>query len=98
MFEVPKPLSTLGIGVDKIPDYIRWSKVLTGNDLGMLGNVEKIPSKGEVAEFVASNRWIRAIISADDEGQLHRKAQEYLDQKDILAAWKILLAQEKNQS
>ncbi|MBT8302344.1 MAG: flavin reductase family protein, partial [Maribacter sp.] len=37
LFEVPKPLSSLGIGVDSIPEGIRTSKVLTGNDLGMLG-------------------------------------------------------------
>ncbi len=92
MFEVPKPLSTLGIGVDKIPDHIRLSRVLTGNDLGMLGNVETIPSDEQVAEFVASNMGIKAIISADDEEQLHNKAKAYLDQKDIPAAWKILLA------
>ena len=92
MFEVPKPLSTLGIGIDKIPDHIRLSRVLTGNDLGMLGNVETIPSDEQVAEFVSSNIGIKAIISADDEEQLHGKAKEYLDQKDVLTAWKILLA------
>lgn len=44
MFEVEKPLSTLGIGVDALPEAIRLSKVLTGNDLGMLANVEQLPS------------------------------------------------------
>ena len=92
MFEVPKPLSTLGIGVDQIPDHIRFSKVLTGNDLGMLGNVEKIPSKKEVDDFLEGNIAIRSIISADDELQLHKKAQEYLEHNDVLSAWKVLMA------
>ena len=43
MFEVAKPLSTIGIGVDALPAAIRLSKVLTGNDLGMLANVEQLP-------------------------------------------------------
>ncbi|EDM43642.1 hypothetical protein SCB49_08628 [unidentified eubacterium SCB49] len=43
MFEVEKPLTTLGIGVDALPAAIRNSKVLTGNDLGMLANVEQLP-------------------------------------------------------
>jgi len=40
LFEIPKPLATKGIGVDALPDEIRLSKVFTGNDLAMLGNVE----------------------------------------------------------
>ena len=44
-FEIPKPISTLGIGVDNIPSEIRNSDVLTGNNLGMLGNVEQLPSE-----------------------------------------------------
>lgn len=40
LFEIPKPLITRGIGVDSLPEEIRLSKVFTGNDLAMLGNVE----------------------------------------------------------
>lgn len=43
LFEVPKPLATKGIGFDQLPDEIKFSKVFTGNDLGMLANVEKLP-------------------------------------------------------
>ena len=92
LFEVPKPLSSRGIGVDKLPDHIRWSPILTGNDLGMLGNVEEIPNKEEVEEFIASNIEIRSIISADDPKKLHLKAQEFLTKADVLSAWKVLLA------
>ncbi|HET8803689.1 MAG TPA: flavin reductase family protein, partial [Aequorivita sp.] len=48
LFEVPKPLTTLGIGIDNLPLEIRLSKVLTGNDLGMLGNVENFPNSEEI--------------------------------------------------
>lgn len=92
LFEVPKPLSTLGIGVNAIPDHIRLSTVLTGNDLGMLGNIEKIPSIAEVTDFITMHIEIRTLISADDKMQLHRKAQEYLNKNDVLSAWKVLLS------
>lgn len=45
LFEVPKPLVTKGIGFDHLPDAIKYSKVFTGNDLGMLANVEILPSE-----------------------------------------------------
>ncbi|MBK1895202.1 flavin reductase family protein [Chryseobacterium paridis] len=43
LFEVPKPLVTKGIGFDLLPDAIKLSKIFTGNDLGMLANVEILP-------------------------------------------------------
>lgn len=45
LFEVPKPLVTKGIGFDLLPNDIKYSKVFTGNDLGMLANVEELPNK-----------------------------------------------------
>jgi flavin reductase (DIM6/NTAB) family NADH-FMN oxidoreductase RutF len=92
LFEVPKPLSSLGVGIDAIPAEIRSSTILTGNDLGMLGNVEEIPSDKEVKDFLASNVELRVIISADDKKLIHKKAQEYLYKNDVLSAWKVLLS------
>ncbi|KAF5278179.1 hypothetical protein FQR65_LT15773 [Abscondita terminalis] len=43
LFKVPKPLRNLGIGIDQLPESIRFSTVLTGNHLGMLANVEVLP-------------------------------------------------------
>lgn len=43
LFEVPKPLVKKGIGFDRLPDEIKFSKVFTGNDLGMLANIECLP-------------------------------------------------------
>ncbi|EIJ37819.1 MULTISPECIES: flavin reductase family protein [Galbibacter] len=92
MFEVPKPLASIGIGIDNIPFDIRNSKVLTGNDLGVLGNVERVPSKEEIEEFVESSIKIRELISADDIAQIHAKAQEMIANNDVVSAWKLLLA------
>jgi flavin reductase (DIM6/NTAB) family NADH-FMN oxidoreductase RutF len=92
LFEVPKPLSSLGVGVDAIPLQIRQSKILSGNDLGMLGNVDSLPSAQEVQQFLKSNMEARSVLSADDPEQVHKKAKEYLEQNDVNAAWNLLLA------
>jgi hypothetical protein len=93
LFKVPKPLSNLGVGVDAIPAHIRSSKVLTGNDLGMLGNVEAIPSEKEIDEFVASHIEIRSLLSGGERKEVELRAQEYLKQNEVLSAWKLLLAE-----
>ncbi|WP_445383937.1 flavin reductase family protein [Robiginitalea sp. IMCC44478] len=92
LFEVPKPLSSLGVGVDAIPLQIRQSKILSGNDLGMLGNVDSLPSAQEVQQFLQSNMEARSVLSTADTEQVHKKAKEYLEQKDVNAAWNLLLA------
>lgn len=92
MFEVPKPISSLGIGVDKIPFKIKSSPVLIGNDLGMLGNIEQIPSQEEIQEFVSIHIKVRTILSSSDTVEIHKLAQLYLQQGDIPSAWKVLLA------
>ncbi|WP_282053655.1 flavin reductase family protein [Maribacter luteus] len=94
MFEVPKPLSSLGIGVDAIPEKIRNSAVLTGNDLGKLGNVEQLPSKIEIGEFIGSNEVLSSMVKNNDLQSLHHKAKEYIDRNEVLSAWKLLLANE----
>ena len=94
LFEVPKPLTTLGIGVDAIPDFIKRSPVFTGNDLGMLGNIEALPTDEEVAIFVNENFAIKGILSGDDEVKQHQKAKEYITNNDVESAWKTLLAKQ----
>lgn len=86
-FEIPKPLSTLGIGVDQIPQEIRNSTILTGNNLGMLGNVEMIPNQQDVDNFGKDNPRFRGI-SIEEK---HTFAKEYLDTNDVESAWKVLL-------
>lgn len=94
LFEVEKPISTLGIGVDNIPEFIRKSSYFDGNDLGKLGNIEAIPNEEEITIFVKENFGIKAVLSADDENKKHQKAKEYLDNNDAISAWKVLLAKQ----
>lgn len=50
LFEVQKPLTTIGIGVDSLPDHIRYSNKLTGNHLGKLGNLLEFPLPEKIEE------------------------------------------------
>ncbi|TDE06428.1 flavin reductase family protein [Flavobacterium hiemivividum] len=93
LFEVPKPLSTLGIGVDLIPLHVKESHVFDGNDLGKLGNIEALPTPEEVSIFVKQNFSVKGVLSADDQDKLHLEAKKYLDENDVLSAWKVLLAE-----
>ena len=51
IFELPKPGFPVGIGIDLLPDHIRTSPVLTGNNLGRLANIDRIPTTDEVKDF-----------------------------------------------
>ncbi|GAA0712864.1 flavin reductase family protein [Aquimarina litoralis] len=92
MFEVPKPLSTIGIGIDVLPDHIKSSSVFTGNDLGKLGNVESIPEINKAKDFVNNNADIKDKIQGANLIEIHKFAQQYLDKDDIQTAWNILAA------
>ena len=93
LFEVEKPLNTLGIGVDMIPNFIKESGYFDGNDLGKLGNIETIPNEEEITIFVKENFEVKAVLSSDDFDTKFKKAKEYLDNNQVLNAWKLLLAQ-----
>ena len=91
-FEVPKPLSALGIGVDNLPEEVRDSMVLTGNDLGMLANVEALPNKKMVNEFINSLGENHPNIKNVSHREKHKLARNYLSFGDVESAWKILLS------
>ena len=92
MFEVEKPLTTLGVGVDMIPNFIKESTYFNGNDLGKLGNIENIPTEEEITIFVKENFEVKAVLSSDDMDTKFQKAKEYVDNGRALDAWKLLLA------
>ncbi len=97
LFEVEKPLSAIGIGVDQIPKRIRESIVLDGNDLGKLGNVENLPTEDEIKTYAKSENRVQEIFRNSGDNleareQLHHLAKEFLDQNQVKEAWKTLLA------
>lgn len=85
--EIPKPLRTLGIGIDALPEELRNSTVLTGNDLGLLGNVEALPTQNEIDDFCKNQEH----KNLKTRKELHQKAQDYLREGQVQKAWCILL-------
>lgn len=93
LFEVEKPLTTMGIGVDQIPESIRLSNVLTGNNLGMLGNVESIPGKEESMAYVASDEFKNLMQELDLWDYTHHDlAQKLLYNGHVKQAWYYLIS------
>jgi len=52
IFEVEKPIAKRGIGYDQLPDFIKESNVFTANNLAKFANVESIPGRKSVEEFI----------------------------------------------
>jgi flavin reductase (DIM6/NTAB) family NADH-FMN oxidoreductase RutF len=92
IFKVAKPLTTIGIGVDALPEKIRTSKTLTGNHLGQLGNVEQLPTKEEIAEYLSSGA-IDDFRKARGDADLHTLAADLLNSGKVAEAWKVLLSE-----
>ncbi len=86
LFEIEKPLTTLGIGVDQIPATIKNSNVFTGNNLGQLGNVEQLPTKEEIETYKSTQK----RFANNDE--LHKFAKTLLEGGKVKEAWLALLA------
>ena len=94
LFVVPKPNTELGIGVDALPESIRNSDILTGNDLGHLANVREMP----IIEPSFDDTHLKNIIqyyslNPDDmEKELHAYAKKLLAEGKVREAWQVLLA------
>lgn len=96
LFQVPKPNVKLGIGIDVLPQSIRHSKFLTGNHLGLLGNVHELP----VVEPSFEDEHLKnifqyfAVNPAEMEREVHAYAAKLLDENKVHEAWQVLLAAE----
>jgi flavin reductase (DIM6/NTAB) family NADH-FMN oxidoreductase RutF len=94
VFEVHKPNVELGIGVDALPAAIRHRKILTGNNLGMLGNTTSIPLVSEIFYDEQLTEILKRYTHNETEKTeaLHIYAKELLDKGDMAKAWQVLLA------
>ena len=98
LFEVPKPNRHLGIGIDQLPEHIRTSDLLTGNNLGRLANIEaqSIPTPEE-AEAFRQEPIVSYTLNKfrDEPAQLHQElmllGKKLLEEGRLLEAWKTLL-------
>jgi len=92
LFEIPKPIRTKGIGVDQLPKSIKESIILTGNNLGRLGNQEALPSREDVLKMKESEA-VQSILAKSDDAKrdLHLLAQTWLDENETETALKALM-------
>ena len=91
IFEVEKPTRTIGLGIDKLPDEVKYSNYLSGNNLGQLGNVEKLPTDEMIHNFkeqLIQRLDIQKFKSAEVR---HQVAAKLLEQGDVNGAWYWLL-------
>lgn len=96
MFEITKPITTVGIGFDNLPTDILNSTVLTGNELGQLAGIEELPNETDVNEFKLIELSDLFMDLEDDavqlEIELHKRASELLKENKLEEAWMTLLA------
>jgi flavin reductase (DIM6/NTAB) family NADH-FMN oxidoreductase RutF len=94
LFQVPKPHTEIGIGVDALPMHIRESRILSGNNLGALANVHEMP----VVDPAYDDPHLKQIIQyysvnpdeMDRELQLY--AKQLLDSGKLREAWQVLIS------
>jgi flavin reductase (DIM6/NTAB) family NADH-FMN oxidoreductase RutF len=96
MFEISKPITTVGVGFDQLPADILRSTVLTGNDLGQLAGIEELPNETDVNEYKLIELSDLFVSLEDEPDQLeealHTLAKELLKQDKLAEAWMTLLA------
>ena len=101
LFEVQKPNSKIGIGYDQLPQHIRDSDILSGNDLAKLANVKSLPSMEDVEKFKENENLVQILKSSVDEEQtrenLHYHCKKLLQENKVLDAWSTLLIEKPNQ-
>ena len=99
LFEVAKPLTTIGIGFDRLPEGIKTSNYLTGNELAKLANFESIPSLEEVDKWKKNDEFCQLLKEKDNLSELiHVKAKELLADDYVLEAWLTLLIEPTNRN
>jgi len=98
IFEVPKPLMQQGMGIDLLPEYIKNSTVLTGNDLAQLANVTEIPSPSTIENYLEANTVIIEEMDhlrpfpASRTSYIHQRSKTMLKHGKLDEAWLNLLA------
>lgn len=94
VFEVPKPNTLPGIGFDQLPANIRQSTILSGNNLGLLANINELPSIDPAFNDDGLKQIIQyySINPEDMEKELHHYARTLLAEGKLNEAWQVLLA------
>ncbi len=94
LFKVTKPNRELGIGIDTLPQSIKTSKILSGNNLAQLANVKDVPEVDPAFydEQLKNIFQYYSINPEEMEKELHHYAKLLLDENKVDEAWQVLLA------
>jgi hypothetical protein len=94
LFQVEKPNTQLGIGIDALPFPVRNSPILSGNDLGQLANVHEMPVVDpSFHDDRLKNIFQYYSVNPEEmEKELHSYAKHLLEEGKVAAAWQVLLS------
>ncbi len=94
LFEVARPHTSLGIGIDNLPESIKHSTILTGNHLGQLANVHELPVIDPSFEDEKLKNIFQyySLNPPEMENELHLYAADLLNEGKVNEAWQVLLA------
>ena len=98
LFEVEKPNTKLGIGIDSLPEDIRKSRILSGNDLGKLANVNELPFIDPSFEDDHLKQIIQyfSVNPEEMDKEIHGYAKKLLEEEKVQEAWQVLLSDTGN--
>ena len=80
LYEIAKPISRMGMGIDKLPEAIKTSEILTGKELAILASAKNIPTKKEFS-----------LAEGKSTAEKHILAKELLSKGKAEDAWQLLL-------
>ena len=93
LFQVEKPNVKLGVGFDALPASVRASKILSGNDLGLLANVHEMPQIDTSFEDDHLKQIVQyySVNPEEMEKEIHLYAKKLLTEGKVMQAWQVLL-------
>ena len=95
LFEIPKPILARGIGVDRLPKHIFKTNMLSGNNIGRLGNMEKIPTEEEIDQFKNTPELVKVLQDSNYQTKieaLHLIAKNHLENNNLDLAIKAIFS------
>ena len=93
LFAINAPKGKSNIGYDGLPESIKNSSILSGNDLGQLGKQNELPTQEEVAAFINTQAHLKDLIKEPDNSKrFHTLAKSHIQNGDVESAWKVLMA------
>jgi len=93
VFPILRPVNRMGMGVDQLPDHIRLSPILTGNDLAQLAAYPEVPTFDEATLSDPEVMNTQAGNQQDMSRRLHLHAQQAIAEGNIDLAWQVLLSE-----